>query len=275
MIVLGPLIIDLVSRLVDKSLVHADTAEPKTRYRLLEVVRQYAEARLTDAAELAVCRRRHLEWYAAAAAAHDPDRGAAVVGEPSAWFDVEHDNLRAASATALATDPTPALELAAASWRFWVNRGLIAEGARWLTLALDASEERSALRARALAAMAVMHIRQAKATELTAIGEEIVDLLNEHGEPRERAHGYHQRALLTFMAGDWRLAQAQSDEALRVAAVSGGDCFGATFRRRAGARSWRGGHGPHAVRCRAASAAARARRRGAVLRCRSAGLGRG
>ena len=118
---------------------HADTAEPKTRYRLLEVVRQYAEARLTDAAEPAVCRRRHLEWYAAAAAAHDPDRGAAVVGEPSAWFDVEHDNLRAASATALATDPTRALELAAASWRFWVNRGLIAEGARWLTLALNAS----------------------------------------------------------------------------------------------------------------------------------------
>jgi predicted ATPase len=121
--VLSPLIIDLVSRLVDKSLVHADTAEPKTRYRLLEVVRQYAEARLTDAAELAACRRRHLEWYAASAAAHDPDLGAAVVREPSAWFDVEHDNLRAASATALAIDPTRALELAAASWRFWVNRG--------------------------------------------------------------------------------------------------------------------------------------------------------
>ncbi len=146
--------------------------------------------------------------YAAAAAAHDPDRGAAVVGEPSAWFDVEHDNLRAALATALATDPTRALELAAASWRFW-STGLIAEGARWLTLALNASEERSALR-HGIAAMAVMHIRQAKATELTAIGEEIVNLLNEHGEPRERADGYHQRALLTFMpvTGDWHRLKA-------------------------------------------------------------------
>ena len=169
---------------------HADTAEPKTRYRLLRVVRQYA-SRLTDAAE-----RRHV---AGAILSVTPrlrrptsDRSAAVVGEPSAWFDVEHDNLRAALATALATDPTRALELAAASWRFWVNRGLIAEGARWLTLALNASEERSALRARALAAMAVMHIRQAKATELTAIGEEIVNLLNEPAG-RARAHGYHQR----------------------------------------------------------------------------------
>jgi predicted ATPase len=42
----------IVSHLVDKSLVQADAAGSKTRYRLLEVVRQYAEARLTEAAEL-------------------------------------------------------------------------------------------------------------------------------------------------------------------------------------------------------------------------------
>jgi predicted ATPase len=78
-----------------------------------------------------------MEWYAAAAAAHDPDHGGAVVREPSSWFDVEHDNLRTALATALATDPTVALEVTTATWRFWMNRGLIAEGARWLTLALS------------------------------------------------------------------------------------------------------------------------------------------
>ena len=214
----SPSIIPVISRLVDKSLVHAETTGPATRYRLLEVVRQYAEARLSEAEEVAVCRQRHLEWYATAAAAHDPDRGDPVVGEPSDWFDAEHDNLRAALGTALATDPTLALQLTTSTWRFWVNRGLIAEGARWLTLALNASPDKSALRARALAARSVMLIRQAKSANLTAIGQEIVELLNEHGGPREQAHGYSQRALLTFMAGDWPLAQVQSDEALRVAA---------------------------------------------------------
>ena len=34
---------------------------------------------------------------------------------------------------------------------------------------------------------AVMHIRQAKSAELMAIGDEIVALLNEYGEPREGA----------------------------------------------------------------------------------------
>ena len=212
------MIISIVSRLVDKSLVQAETAASRTRYRLLEVVRQYAEARLSEAEEVVTSRKRHLEWYAAAAAAHDPDRGDPVVGEPSDWFDREHDNLRAALGTALATDPSLALHLTASTWRFWVNRGLIAEGARWLTLALNACPEKSALRARALAAKSVMLIRQAKSAELTSIGQEIVDLLNDYGDPRERAHGYHQRALLTFMAGDWELAQTQGEEALLVAA---------------------------------------------------------
>jgi predicted ATPase/DNA-binding SARP family transcriptional activator len=214
----GATIVSVVSRLVDKSLVHAESLGPTTRYRLLEVVRQYAQSRLVEATELAGSRRRHMEWYAAAAAAHDPDRGDAVVGEPSSWFDLEQDNIRIALATALATNPPLALQLTTSTWRFWLNRGLIGEGARWLTLALGASRERSALRARALAAMSVMNIRQAKASELTAIGEEIVELLIEHGEPGERAHGYHQRALLTFMAGDWDLAQRQSSEAFRVTA---------------------------------------------------------
>ena len=106
----GLLIIDPVSRLVDKSLVHV---EQRTRGRdtASEVVRQYAEARLTEAGELAACRRRHLEWVRCRSMAHDLDRGAAVVGEPSGWFDLEQDNPRAASATALATDPTTALQL--------------------------------------------------------------------------------------------------------------------------------------------------------------------
>ena len=213
----GPLVSGVLSRLVDKSLVQADTAESTTRYRLLEVVRQYAETRLSEAAELSATRARHLQWYAAAAAARDPDRGGAVVGEPSSWFDVEQDNLRAALTTALAVDPWLALQLATATWRFWVNRGLINDGARLLALALDACQDRSALRARALSAMAVLRIRQARTKELTAIGDEIVDLLDDHGEPGEGAHARHQRALLTFMSGDWRLAQVQIDEALNLA----------------------------------------------------------
>ena len=212
------LAVDLVSRLVDKSLVDADTSGPSARYRLLQVVRQYADVRLTEADEAAATRRRHHEWYATAAAAHDPDRGVAIVGEPSPWFDDEQDNLRAALSSALADDPTLALQLATTTWRFWLTRGLIAEGARWLTLALDRCDDRSSMRARALAATYLLQVRQGRAPGLTAIGDEIVALLSEQDDSAELAHGRHQQTLVTFMSGDWDRADELSDAALREAA---------------------------------------------------------
>ena len=48
-------VIDVLSRLVDKSLVTAETAGESARFRMLEVVRQYAEARLRGADELQAC----------------------------------------------------------------------------------------------------------------------------------------------------------------------------------------------------------------------------
>jgi len=198
--------VELISRLVDKSLVEADTSGPSARYRLLEVVRQYAEARLDAAGDGPDARLRHREWFAVAAAEHDPDRGEPIVGEPSNWFDVEQDNLRAALSSALSDDPPLALQLATSTWRFWMSRGLIAEGARWLTHALDGCPDRSWVRARALAAIGVLHARQGRVSQLGAIGDEIHALLSEHDDPAVRAFGRHQRDVFAFMAGEWDAA---------------------------------------------------------------------
>lgn len=155
----------------------------------------------------------------------DPDRGDAVVGEPSGWFDVEKDNIRVALSTAVAADPAVSLQLATATWRFWVNRGLIDEGAWWLDRALDVCVERSALRARALSARSVLLVRQGRPESLTGVGKEIVDLAEEFGDLDERVHARHQQALLTFMAGDWRTARARNEDTLtrshRFPAVAG------------------------------------------------------
>jgi len=64
-------VVDLLSRLVDKSLVQADHAEGTARYRLLETIRQFADQRLGDAGERAARVRAHRAWYVAFAAAHD------------------------------------------------------------------------------------------------------------------------------------------------------------------------------------------------------------
>ena len=195
-----PETVEVLSRLIDKSLVAADTAESGARYRLLEIVRQYAAARLSASGELTDCRRRHREWYAALAEEHDPDRSGPVAGEPSGWFDVEYDNLRAALSSALAEDPQQALLLASSLWRFWMSRGRIAEGANWLARALDACRAPSDLRARALYGQAIMHVRRGEGGPLRGIAAEIEGLLCGEGDlPLAR----HQQATLVFLAGDW------------------------------------------------------------------------
>ena len=57
-------VFDLISRLVDKSLVVADEgAGGQPRYRLLETLRAYATAQALSAGELAALRDAHATWW--------------------------------------------------------------------------------------------------------------------------------------------------------------------------------------------------------------------
>lgn len=187
-----PATVDVLSRLIDKSLVLADTAGTNGRYRMLEIVRQYAFTRLRASGELAGCEYRHGQWFAMRAAAHDPDSGGPVVGEPAPWFDLENDNLRAALAFALVEAPPQALLLASNMWRFWVSRGQLAEGAHWLTRALDACPPHSAMRARALYGRAVLHVRRGEDSPLRGIGAEIVEINRKIGDTDGLPLAMHQ-----------------------------------------------------------------------------------
>jgi predicted ATPase len=220
---LGEPVAAVMSRLVDKSLVDADTAGDQARFRLLEVVRQYAAGHLASAGELADRRHRHALWYAARAESLDPDTGGGVVGEPSSWFGIEAGNLRVALSASLREMPDRALVIAAAAWRAWMNRGLHAEGLRWLSQALHACPVPSARRARALFATAVFEMRLGQLWNVSPIGAQIVALARELDDPRSLAEALHQHSLLAWVAGEWdeatRLAGEASAAARDIASV--------------------------------------------------------
>src|SRR6266496_30890 len=213
----------VIWRLVDKSLVAADTAGDQARFRLLEVVRQYAAARLDSSGELAERQRRHALWFAGRAESLDPDVGGGLVGEPSPWFGVEGGNLRVALWTLLREMPDRALVTAVAMWRSWMARGLHAEGLRWLTQALDACPAASPLRARALFATAVFEIRLGRLWRAGDIGAEITTLGQQLGDPHGVAEALHQHTLLAWLSGEWeqadRLARQASAAARQIASV--------------------------------------------------------
>jgi predicted ATPase/DNA-binding SARP family transcriptional activator len=212
-----PGVIDVLARLVDKSLVHADTSGERARYRLLEVVRQYAELRLAETGDLGDSRRRHFEWFDRQAADHDPERGDPVVGDPSRWFDLEHDNIRTALANALTDEPSLALRLATSTWRFWLSRGLLVDGARWIGQALTTCPDQDDTRMRALFAAGVLQVRQGVTKTLPGLGDEIVTLARRLGDPRLLRQAHHQSAVFRFMSADWDNAALAIDETLQLA----------------------------------------------------------
>jgi predicted ATPase/DNA-binding SARP family transcriptional activator len=216
-------VVDLLSRLVDKSLVQAEHAGGTARYRLLETIRQFAGQRLRDAGEWAARVRAHREWYVALAVAHDPERAVGVVNDTPQALDVEHDNLRAALASGLADDPAVALRLAVSLWRFWLARGHFAEGSRWLEATLAAATERTPLRARALFAAAAMEVRRgdgnASVPELAA---EAVAIMREVADDQALAQSLHLTGLLAWVEdGAWEHAVQLVEEGRSLAATVG------------------------------------------------------
>ncbi|HSL07727.1 MAG TPA: LuxR C-terminal-related transcriptional regulator, partial [Pseudonocardiaceae bacterium] len=146
-------VLDLVTGLVDKSLVITDEQSSETRYRLLETVRQYAAVRLAEAGEVDGLRDRQLAYYLALAQAAEPQVVGAGRSDPVLHtLAIELPNLRAALERAAVTDPTAGLRLVDALTLFWLFTGRYREGDAAYARALDAAgEEPTPLRGRVLA----------------------------------------------------------------------------------------------------------------------------
>jgi predicted ATPase len=151
-------VLNLLTALVEKSLVHVERVpRHETRYRMLETIREYALERLRASGVFDDAQRQHATYVLSWIEANQPYlRGI----EQRTWLDkleLEHDNLRAALQWSVSGgDAVLGARLAGklAQWEhsdvsgFWVARGHIAEGQRWLELALDAlGDQQSALQA--------------------------------------------------------------------------------------------------------------------------------
>jgi predicted ATPase/DNA-binding CsgD family transcriptional regulator len=145
-------VLDLLTGLVDKSLVTPDDQGPPTRYRLLETVRQYATARLADASEVDGLRDRHLAYHLALAQAAEPQLLGAGRDDPVLHrLATELPNLRAALERAATTDSDAGLRLVDSLTLFWLFTGRYREGDTAYARALDsAGEEPTPLRGRVM-----------------------------------------------------------------------------------------------------------------------------
>jgi predicted ATPase/DNA-binding SARP family transcriptional activator len=169
-------VLDVLGRLVDKSLVQVDRHSGRSRYRLLDTVRQLAAERLQQAGETGALRHAHADYFRELAAEHDLEGSASTRAERPQLLDLERGNLRAALAHSLEAAPDDALALAVSLWRFWMARGHYIEGVDWLRRALDASSGTGQLRAAALRGLAMLELRLGRLDVATELGQQAAGL---------------------------------------------------------------------------------------------------
>jgi tetratricopeptide (TPR) repeat protein len=125
-------VLDLLTRLVDKSLVYTEEYAGEVRYRRLETIRQYALEKLHESGEAETVRARHFEFYLRLAEEASVHIGDAEQQTCLDRLEVEHNNLRFTLEWAVQARLPLAVKLAGTLGRFWDIRSYFAEGRKLL-----------------------------------------------------------------------------------------------------------------------------------------------
>jgi predicted ATPase/class 3 adenylate cyclase/predicted negative regulator of RcsB-dependent stress response len=247
-------VVDYLRALVDKSLVQTDDTTGTVRYRLLESVREYANAKLAERGEgeavrVRTAHRGHYVAFAEAAAPH------LIAHEQDEWLDrleVEHDNLRAALAQSLADpDPEPGMRLGTALWWFYRVRGHAVEGIETLTALLDRPDAQSATptRGRALAILADLLTEVGNYPDAVARSDEALVIGRAEGDDSMTAQALSTLSWARHRRGDLIGALAFADTGLAAARAVGDADFTASLLNRRGAALAEQGDGVGARAC--------------------------
>ncbi len=199
----------ILGLLVDKSVVQTNGASgDERRYRMLQPIREYALERLRETGELDAVRDRHTGYYLTLAEQAEVEYFGAQEGT---WFyrlEAEHENLRAALRWAAERrDGELSLRLAVALPTFWIWRGSVREGRRWLEEARVLGADSSALlRAKALAGEGLLAMLQSDYPQARTLLQEGLAL----------AEPLHDRALMATILsrlGAVALLQGEASDA--------------------------------------------------------------
>jgi predicted ATPase/class 3 adenylate cyclase len=214
-------VLDLLGSLVNNSLVRrTETAGGELRFQMLETIREYAIERLDAEPDGADVRGRHGRHFLALATRAEPH----LVGEDQKeWLDRcerEHDNIRAALKWSIeAGEIRAGQEAAGALWRFWHQRGHLAEGRRKLEQLLHApgGGERTAARFKALTGAGGLTYWQNDYPATERLYSEALEIARELEDPRAIAEGLFNLSFIDRIRGDVEEGMAKLRRVLEMA----------------------------------------------------------
>ncbi|MBI1743002.1 tetratricopeptide repeat protein [Candidatus Acetothermia bacterium] len=217
--------LDLLTHLINKSLVSVSYREGKVRYHLLDTVRQYAAENLESCGEASAMRKRHGEFFSHLA---ESSRTALRGPHQVAWLDrleTNHDNLRAALTWNLVHNPKIGLRMAHGLQHFWSVRGHLSEGRRWIEASLVVEDFFPVDRAEALNRAGIMASEQGDYKQAITRYEESLALWRQLGDKRGIVTTLNNLGGIAWARGDFPRARALFEESLALKRKLGDDKF--------------------------------------------------
>jgi predicted ATPase/DNA-binding CsgD family transcriptional regulator len=214
-------VLELLSHLVDKSLVLVAEEGGEARYRLLETVQQYGREKLDESGEGTETRRRHAAFFAALAERAEPELQGPEQVRVLDELERENGNLRAVMGWAVSEGGVAiAGRLGWALWRFWFLRGHQGEGRRWMEALLERGVP-PGQRARVTTVAAVMSYTQGDHEACEGYSAEALKWSRRESDDLCTAYALSMVGLGAMHRGDFEEATSRFEESLRLYRRSG------------------------------------------------------
>ncbi|MDH6679665.1 putative ATPase/DNA-binding CsgD family transcriptional regulator [Rhodococcus sp. LBL1] len=209
-------LLDLVTSLVDKSILIREEVDTTVRYRMLETLRDYGWDQLDDPDERTDLQRRHRDWYEDLVLRARSDWIGPRQVDWTGRLDREQPNLWDAFEFSL-TEPGAgdgALRIATALHDYLLLRGRLSEGRYWLDRALEGDYASSAARAEAIVAGSVLASLQRDVPEAAALAEQSVRLAHELSDADASALAEYALGFAAVAEGDIERGCAHLENAI-------------------------------------------------------------
>ncbi|MFV9454011.1 protein kinase domain-containing protein [Rhodococcus sp. NM-2] len=209
-------LLDTVTFLVDKSILTREESGSAVRFRMLETVRAYGREKAQENGDYIALRRRHRDWCERLAVEAETEwissRQLALISR----LGREQPNIREALDFCVSDSPATGLRIAAALYPFWLSRGLLSEGRRWLgRLLARQPAEPTGDRVKALYAASVLAGVQGDIPVSDTLAEEAQAVAAQATDPLVRAHADHAFGYAALFAGRLPDARAHLEKAVR------------------------------------------------------------
>lgn len=220
-------ILNSIASLINNNLLALiEQTNDNVRFRMLEVVREFAFEQLQTSGELEFLQRSHARHFLTFAEEAEPHLTGEKSIERLEKLETEIDNLRAALRWSLNADTETAIRLAAALRYFWSNHSYLREGREWLEATLERSGDASpVLRFKLLNGIGQFARNQGDYAAAQKIYEEGLAAGEAANDLQQIVIACHGLAALATRQGDFPTARKYNEQELAISREIGDEAI--------------------------------------------------